>query len=40
LPYGIKANRKGIDLCLAYAAEQGLVGKIYQAEDVFTDTDP
>lgn len=35
LPYGLEANRKGIELCLRYAAEQGLVPRVYQPEDVF-----
>ncbi len=36
LPYGLEANRRGIELCLRYAAEQGLVGQVYTPEDVFT----
>ncbi len=35
LPYGLEANRAGIDLCLRYAAEQGLVPREYAADDLF-----
>ena len=35
LPYGLTANRKGIELCLRYAAEQGLMAKIYEPEQLF-----
>ncbi len=35
LPYGRDANRIGIETCLRYAAEQGLVGRLYRAEDLF-----
>lgn len=35
LPYGLAANRAGIALCLRYAAEQGLVPRIYAPEEVF-----
>ncbi len=35
LPYGLAANRTGIDLCLRYAAEQGLVPRTYSAAEVF-----
>lgn len=35
LPYGLEANRAGIALCLRYAAEQGLVPRVYQAEELF-----
>jgi 4,5-dihydroxyphthalate decarboxylase len=35
LPYGLEANRSGIELCLRYAAEQGLVPRVYRIEDVF-----
>jgi 4,5-dihydroxyphthalate decarboxylase len=35
VPYGLSQNRTGIDLCLRYAAEQGLVPKVYTAEDLF-----
>jgi 4,5-dihydroxyphthalate decarboxylase len=35
LPYGLEANRIGIDYGLRYAAEQGLVRNLYRAEDIF-----
>jgi 4,5-dihydroxyphthalate decarboxylase len=35
LPYGLEANRPGIELCLRYAAEQGLVPKVYTPEQLF-----
>ena len=35
LPYGLEANRPGIELCLRYAAEQGLVARVYPAEELF-----
>jgi 4,5-dihydroxyphthalate decarboxylase len=35
LPYGLEANRAGIELCLRYAAEQGLVPRVYDVADVF-----
>ena len=35
LPYGLAANRTGIELCLRYAAEQGLVPREYRPEDLF-----
>ena len=35
LPYGLEANRAGIELCLRYAAEQGLVPRTYSAEELF-----
>ena len=35
IPYGLEANRKGIELCLRYAAEQGLVPRVYAPEDLF-----
>jgi 4,5-dihydroxyphthalate decarboxylase len=35
LPYGMEANRTGIDYCLRYAAEQGLVPRILTAPEVF-----
>lgn len=35
LPYGLEANRAGIELCLRYAAEQGLVPHVYKPEDLF-----
>jgi 4,5-dihydroxyphthalate decarboxylase len=35
LPYGLEVNRTGIELCLRYAAEQGLVPRVYTAEELF-----
>ena len=35
LPYGLEANRIGIDLCLRYAAEQGLVPRVYDTAEIF-----
>jgi 4,5-dihydroxyphthalate decarboxylase len=35
LPYGLEANRPGIELCLRYAAEQGLVPHLYTPEQLF-----
>ncbi len=35
LPYGLEANRPGIELCLRYAAEQGLVQHVYTPEQLF-----
>lgn len=35
LPYGLEANRIGIEYCLRYAAEQGLVRQTYRPEDLF-----
>jgi 4,5-dihydroxyphthalate decarboxylase len=35
LPYGLDANRRGIELCLRYTAEQGLVSRVYTPEDLF-----
>ncbi len=35
LPYGLEQNRAGIELCLRYAAEQGLVPRIYDVGEVF-----
>jgi 4,5-dihydroxyphthalate decarboxylase len=35
LPYGLEANRKGIELCLRYAAEQRLVPRQYTPEELF-----
>ena len=35
LPYGLEENRKGIELCLRYAAEQGLVPRVYAPEELF-----
>jgi 4,5-dihydroxyphthalate decarboxylase len=35
LPYGLEENRTGIALCLRYAAEQGLVPRIYDVIEIF-----
>jgi hypothetical protein len=35
LPYGLEANRVGIELCLRYAAEQGLVPRVYGVGELF-----
>ncbi|HEX3991949.1 MAG TPA: ABC transporter substrate-binding protein [Acetobacteraceae bacterium] len=35
LPYGLEANRPSIELCLRYAAEQGLVQHVYTPEQLF-----
>jgi 4,5-dihydroxyphthalate decarboxylase len=35
LPYGLEANRTGIELCLRYAAEQGLVPAVYDVAEIF-----
>lgn len=35
LPYGLEANRTGIDFCLRYASEQGLIPRPYPAEEIF-----
>jgi 4,5-dihydroxyphthalate decarboxylase len=35
LPYGLEANRIGIELCLRYAAEQGLVDRVYDVAEIF-----
>ena len=35
LPYGLEANRAGIALCLRYAAEQGLVSRVFTPEELF-----
>jgi 4,5-dihydroxyphthalate decarboxylase len=35
LPYGLEENRPGIELCLRYAAEQGLVPHVYPPEEIF-----
>ena len=35
LPYGLEANRPGIELCVRYAAEQGLVPEAYAPEVLF-----
>ncbi|MDR3529902.1 MAG: ABC transporter substrate-binding protein [Rhodopila sp.] len=35
LPYGLEENRTGIELCLRYAAEQGLVPRVYEPGAIF-----
>ena len=35
LPYGLEANRIGIELCLRYTAEQGLVPRVYEVAEIF-----
>jgi 4,5-dihydroxyphthalate decarboxylase len=35
LPYGLDTNRPGIELCLRYAAEQGLIPNMYTPEQLF-----
>jgi len=35
LPYGLDANRAGIEFCLRHAAEQALVDTVYHPEDLF-----
>ena len=35
LPYGLEANRAGIEICLRYAAEQGFVPRAYRPEELF-----
>ena len=35
LPYGLEENRAGIELCLRYAAEQGLVPRAYDVGEIF-----
>ena len=35
LPFGIEANRAGLELCLRHAAEQELVPKVYPLEALF-----
>lgn len=35
LPYGLEENRTGIETCLRYAADQGLVPRIYKPEEIF-----
>jgi 4,5-dihydroxyphthalate decarboxylase len=35
LPYGIEANRIGIELCLRYAKDQGLVLRNYDIDEIF-----
>lgn len=36
LPYGLDANRAGIEMCIRYAAEQGLVPEAYRPEVLFS----
>ena len=36
LPYGLAANRRGIETCVAYAAQQGLVPEAYPPEALFS----
>ncbi len=38
LPYGLAANRRGIELCLDFAAQQGLVPRAYRPEELFAAT--
>ena len=38
LPYGFAANRRGIELCVKFAAQQGLVPTAYRPEDLFAAT--
>ncbi|HTW72887.1 MAG TPA: hypothetical protein VME47_23625, partial [Acetobacteraceae bacterium] len=35
LPYGLAANRRGIELCMEYAAQQGLIPEAYAPETLF-----
>jgi len=35
LPYGLAANRRGIELCVAFAAQQGLIPQPYTPETLF-----
>jgi 4,5-dihydroxyphthalate decarboxylase len=35
LPYGLAANRRGIELCVEFAAQQGLIPRAYQPEELF-----
>ena len=37
LPYGVEANRTGIELCLRYAAEQGLIPRPYAINEIFLE---
>jgi 4,5-dihydroxyphthalate decarboxylase len=37
LPYGLQANRAGIELCLRYAAEQDLVPRVYDVREIFVE---
>ncbi len=38
LPYGLAPNRRGIELCVAYAAQQGLIPQAYAPEILFAAT--
>jgi 4,5-dihydroxyphthalate decarboxylase len=38
LPYGFAANRRGIELCLDFAAQQGLIPFAYRPETLFAAT--
>lgn len=38
LPYGFAANRRGIELCTEFAAEQGLTPNAYRADELFGAT--
>jgi 4,5-dihydroxyphthalate decarboxylase len=35
LPYGLAGNRRGIELCLQYAAQQGLIPRAYAPDELF-----
>jgi 4,5-dihydroxyphthalate decarboxylase len=35
LPYGLAANRRGIELCVDFAAQQGLIPRVYRPEELF-----
>jgi 4,5-dihydroxyphthalate decarboxylase len=35
LPYGLAANRRGIELCLAFAAQQGLIPRAWRPDELF-----
>ena len=35
LPYGLAANRRGIELCVEFAAQQGLIPRAYRPEELF-----
>ena len=37
VPYGLDANRPGIEICVRYAAEQGLVPEAYPPEVLFSE---
>jgi len=38
LPYGLSANRSAIELCMEYAAQQGLIPEAYAPEALFAAT--